>query len=467
MAQRIREAVVSHVQSEVEELESSAGLPFRELLDEERIKTALDHAGIEFRERVYDPTTTLSAFLSQAVASKDSSCEDAVSRVLADRVANGKPACSADTSSYCAARMRLPEDVIAELARQTGQELDAQAEEQWLWNGRHVKIVDGSTAEMTDTPANQAEYPQSRTQKPGLGFPTLRLVVLLSLATGGALECAIGPCRGKKTGEQSLFREMGDTLNPGDILVGDCLYDAYRDIAQLQERGVDIAFGMNQSRHCDFREGRKLGRDDHIVVWKRPKYDANRFDSREQWEALPDEMEMREVRCIVRRKGYRTRTILIVTTLLDGSMYTSKQLTDLFAERWHCELDLRSIKQALGMYRLRCKTPAMVRKELWVYLLAYNLIRTRMAQAASVHGKLPRHLSFTAAKTHMHNFAPRMDGVSQDVRDRLEAALLKAIATCTVAERPGRKEPRAIKKRKQKYKYLTKPRAQARKGLAA
>jgi hypothetical protein len=467
MAQRTKEVLVSQVQSALKELEVSQGLPFRDLLDEARIRRVLDRAGIQYRDRVYDPMTTLAAFLSQAAASKDASCEDAVSRVLAERVANGQSACSADTSSYCAARIRLPEEVIVELTREIGQELDERAEEGWLWKGRHVKIVDGSTTEMTDTPANQAEYPQSRTQKPGLGFPVLRLVVLLSLATGGALDCAVGPCRGKKTGEQSLFRQLGDTLQPEDILLGDRLYDAYRDIAQLRERGVDVVFGMKQSRQCDFRKGRKLGPGDHVVMWNKPKYDADRFESREEWEALPDEMEMREVRCTVRRKGYRTRVVMIVTTLLDGEIYSSEELTDLFAERWHCELDLRSIKQALGMYRLRCKTPAMVRKELWVYLLAYNLIRARMAQAACVHNKLPRHLSFTAAKTHMHNFAPHMERASQAVCDRLEAALLKAIATCTVGQRPDRKEPRAVKKRQQKYKYLTQPRAQARKRLAA
>jgi hypothetical protein len=467
MAQRIKEEIVSHVQSELKELESSQGLPFRELLDEKRIKEALARAGVSFRKRVFDPMTALAAFLSQVVASKDSSCEDAVSRVLAERVANGQPACSTDTSSYCTARTRLPEQAIAELTRQTGQELDEQAKDAWLWKGRHVKLVDGSTDEMTDTPANQAEYPQSRTQEPGLGFPVLRLVALFSLATGAVLDCAIGPCRGKKTGEQSLFRQLWDALKSGDILMGDRLYDAYRDIALLQAQGVDTVFGKKQSRRCDFRKGRKVGPNDHVVEWKRPKFDATRFESKSEWEALPDKLEMREVRCIVRRPGYRTRTVEIVTTLLDSSLYSSKELTDLFAQRWHCELDLRSLKQALGMYRLRCRTPEMVRKELWVYLLAYNLIRVRMAQAGAIHNKLPRNLSFTAAKTHMHNFALRMEGASQADQDRLEAALLKAIATCTVGERPGRKEPRAVKKRKHKYKYLTQPRTQARKRLAA
>jgi hypothetical protein len=416
---------------------------------------------------VFDPFTTLSAFLSQAVASKDSSCEDAVSRVLAERVANGQRRCSIDTSSYCKARGRLPEAAIADLAREIAQELEREVATEWLWKGRHVKIVDGSTAEMADTPENQAEYPQSSSQKAGLGFPLLRMVVLFSLAAGALLDCASGPCRGKKTGEQSLFRELWDALEPGDIVLGDRLFDAYRDIAQLLARGVDTVFGKKQSRRCDFRQGRKLGPDDHIVMWKKPKYDSTRFDSREEWEALPDEIAMREVRCIVRRAGYRTRTVIIVTTLLDGETYSSQDLTDLFAQRWHCELDLRSLKQSLGLRRLRCQSPAMVRKELWVYFLAYNLIRVRMAQAAAVHDKLPRTLSFTAAKTLIHHFAPRMSASSQAVHARLETELLQAIASCRVGQRPGRKEPRAVKKRQQKYPYLTKPRPQARQGLAA
>jgi len=467
MAQRTKEAVIGHVQTELKKLELADGLPFRRLLDEQRIKNALERAGVKFRERIYDPLTTLYAFLSQAVASKGSSCEDAVSRILADRVANHKPACSTDTSSYCKARGRLSEEVVVELARETGQELDRDAAEEWLWKGRRVKIVDGSTAEMTDTPENQAEYPQSSTQKAGLGFPMLRIVVFFSLAVGTVLECAIGPCRGKKTGEQSLFRQLWGALQPGDLVLGDCLYDAYRDIAQLKIRGVDTLFGKKQSRAADFRTGRKLGQDDHIVTWKKPKYDAQRFESRAEWEALPDEIEMREVRCQVRRPGHRTRTIIIVTTLLESQLYSAKALTDLFAWRWHCELDLRSLKQVLGMHRLRCQTPAMVRKELWVYLLAYNLLRVRMAQAAAVHGVRPRHLSFTAAKTHIHNFAIHMSMASPGDYTRLETDLLKAIASCRVGQRPGRKEPRAVKKRKQKYLHLTKPRVQARQGLAA
>lgn len=467
MAQRTKDSVVRHVQFAIEEVKSTDGLPFRRLLDKQRLEDALNRAGVRFRERIYDPLTTIAAFLSQVVASKDSSCENAVSRVLVERVANGQSACSADTGSYCRARGRLPESAVVELTRETGQELDRQAAEEWLWKGRHVQIVDGSTAEMTDTPQNQAEYPQSSTQKKGLGFPILRMAVVFSLAVGTVLDCALGPCRGKKTGEQSLFRQIWDLFRSNDIVLGDCLYDAYRDIAQLKARGVDSVFGKKQSRRVDFRRGRTLGRDDHVVVWDKPKYDAQRFGSRAEWEALPAQMEMREIRRTIRRRGYRTRTVIIVTTLLDAELYSSEELTDLFALRWHCELNLRSLKQSLGMRRLHCKTPAMVRKELWMYLLAYNLVRVRMAQAAAMHGLPPRQLSFTAAKTHIHNFALPMQTASKAKYNRLESELIKAIASCRVGQRPGRKEPRALKKRQQKYSYLMKPRTRARKGVAA
>lgn len=467
MAQCIKVAPTRHVKSELKGLQASEGLPFRELLDENRLRLALERIGVAFRDRIYTPMTTLSAFLSQVIASKDSSCEHTVSRVIAERVANKKAACSTDTSSYCQARSRLPEEVIAQLARETGQELDRGAVPEWLFKGRSVKVVDGSTAEAADTPENQEAYPQSSTQKPGLGFPMLRIVAIFSLAVGTVLECAIGPCRGKKTGEQSLFRSLGESLNPGDILLGDCLYDCYRDIAQLKARGIDVLFGRKSSRAVDFRTGRRLGPTDHVVTWQKPKYDSNRFASLEEWEALPDEIEMREVRCMVRRKGHRNRTIIVVTTLLDDDVYTSKDVTDLFARRWQVELNLRSLKQVLGMRRLKCKTPAMVRKELWTYMLAYNLVRVRMAQAAAVHGKRPTNLSFTAAKTHIYNFAAPLKNASSKDRERVEHELLKAIANCTVGERPGRKEPRAVKKRQQKYSYLSQPRAQARYALKA
>lgn len=467
MAHRTKESLLGHVQSEIKRLNAEQGLPFRELLDENRLLAALERAGVTFRERIYTPMVTLCAFLSQGMGNDDPSCANAVSRVLADRVRRNLKPCSTDSSSYCLARKRLPEQAVAELARETGRELHRKADEDWLWNCRPVVMVDGSTETMADTAENQKEYPQSRGQKHGLGFPIMRYVVLLSLAVGTVLECATGPCRGKQTGEQSLFRKTWDALQPGTIVLGDRLYDAYRDIALLKGRKIDVVFGKKQSRNCDFRKGRRLSKDDHVVVWEKPKYDASRYENKAEWESLPDKLEMREVRVVVRRKGYKTRSVVIVTTLLDADVYSAKELTDLFNARWNCELDLRSIKRVLGIHHSRCQTPEMVRKELWMHFLAYNLIRVRMAQAAAQHNELPRKLSFTAAMNHIHNFAEALRGSSGAEHDRIEGELLRAIATCRVGDRPGRKEPRAVKKRQQKYSYLTKPRAQARKGLAA
>jgi hypothetical protein len=467
MAYRTKESVSCQVRLECESLESSEGLPFQHLLNVERIMSALNRAGVSFRERIFPPTVAIWAWLSQIGTREHSSCRDAVGRVLADRLARGQRPCSTDTASYCAARGRLPEQVIADLARETGQGLHRAAPAPWLWKGRSVAIVDGSTATMIDTAENQAEYPQSRNQKPGLGFPILRFVLLLSLSVGTVLECAIGGCRGKKTGEQSLFRQMWDAFHPGDIVLGDRLYDAYRDIVLLKEQGIDVLFGKKSSRSFDFRRGRKLGPGDHVITWKKPRYDKSRYDSREQWESLSDEIEVREIRITVRRKGYRTRTVLVVTTLLDGEEYSAREVTDLFAERWHCELDLRSIKRSLGMHHLFCESPAMVRKELWMHLLAYNLIRVRMAQAAALHGATPRTLSFTAARDLLHSFAPYLGSSLGDEHRTIEAALLEAIAHDRVGMRPGRKEPRAIKKRAKSYSWLTKPRSEARKQLAA
>lgn len=467
MAQLSKESLEVQVRHELEQLRSAPGLPFQQIFDAQRIQAALDASKVSFRDRCFNPFVTLWMFLSQVTAGETSSCQDAVSRLQADRAVKKLPAISSDTSSYCQARARLPLAVIQSLTRDVGQELQAQAPDKWLWKGRPVKIVDGSTATMADTAENQLEFPQSRNQKAGLGFPILRFVVVIALSVGTVLECAVGPCRGKKTGEQSLFRQIQHVCQPGDILLGDRLFDAYADIAKLAENKVDVVFGMKQSRHCDFRKGRRLGHDDHIVCWQRPPFDANRFESRAEWALLPETLEMREVRLVVQRKGFRTRTVVIVTTLLDPREYPAEDLMDLFAERWHCELDLMSLKRSLGLHHLRCKTPDMVKKELWMYLLSYNLVRVRMAQAAAVHDVMPRRLSFTAARNHVHNFSPMMSAASPGEFTRLEAALLQAIAGNKLLSRPGRKEPRAVKKRPKKYPALTQPRAKARKRLMA
>ena len=258
-------------------LKETGFLPLSDLLPEETVRQVLNELGIKSRNRTFHPVVTLWSFLWQ-VMSQDHSCREAVARVLAWRVFRGLKACSAKTSSYCAARLRLPLQLITALVRRVARDMEQQVKPEWRWKGRDVKLVDGSTVLAPDTDANQAAFPQSRRQKRGLGFPIMRIVVMFSLATGAALEVVVGPCRGKKTGENTLFRQMYEQFKRGDIALADRLFDSYRDIAQLRGRGVDVLFRMNATRHHDFRRGRWLGREDHVVEWRKPKFDASRFD---------------------------------------------------------------------------------------------------------------------------------------------------------------------------------------------
>src|SRR5215470_5145701 len=343
--------------------------------------------------------------------------------------------------------------------RKLGAQTHQGAPAAWLWCGRRVKLVDGSTAIMADTLANQKAYPQLSSQKPGLGFPIARFVVIFCLATGSVLEAAIGKCQGKQTGENALFRSLWDELEPGDVVLGDRYYSSYFDIILLKQRGVDSVFRLHQRRPCDFRRGRRLGPEDQIVTWLRPA----RPDWMEEatYEQIPEAMEIRQVRIHVHQPGFRTRVLDLATTLLDHEIYTKSALSTLFRQRWHAELDLRSIKIVLGMDLLRCKTPEMVRKEIWMTLLGYNVIRMVMAQASQEHRCDPRHLSFKGALQTVQEFGPALRAGSAWHRRWLWTIVLSSVAGDAVGHRPNRVEPRARKRRPKPYPLLTKPRRQA------
>lgn len=440
-------------------------LPFSDLLSAAEVQPVLGALEVTFRERVFDPVVTLWAFLSQ-VFSFDHSCRETVARVLAWRVSRGEQPCSAQTGSYCQARKRLPEALPAALARRIGQEMERRAEAGWLWKERHhVKIVDGSTVLMPDTPANQESFPQSAGQKPGLGFPIARLVVVFSLACGAALELAMGPCRGKRTGENTLFRRIMDALEPNDVVLGDAVFESYQDLAMLKQRGIEAVFRKHGTRRCDFRRGTWLGTKDHVVTWSKPAFGSARFD-RQAYDQLPERLVIRELAFDVHQPGFRSKQIVLVTTLLDAEVYPAEELAALYRERWHCELDLNALKTTLQMDMLRCKTPPMVRKEVWVHLLVYNLIRRLIAESAREFGQLPRRLSFKGALQTIGSFAPYLAIYRANRRAALTVQLLHAIASHHAGERPDRIEPRAIKRRP-KYSYLTLPRRLAKQRLTA
>ena len=407
---------------------------------------------------MFNPVTTIWGFLSQ-VLSEDHSCRDAVSRIIAHRAANGLPACSPNTASYCNARGRVVTDVLRTLAKRTAQELQAGAAHDWKWNGRSVFIADGSHVSMPDTPENQASYPQPPTQQPGVGFPLARVVVLLSLATGACHDMAIEPYEGKGTGETTLLRAMYDALKPGDVVLADALFDNYFLVCELRDRGIDIvARAQYQRVGSQTLESRP---DGDILLWRRPN--KPRGMTGEQYRRYPETLLMRQVAVDARDKNNRAEQFHVVSTILDASI-DGGQFGDLYERRWEGEVDIRSIKSTMQMDILRCKAPEMVHKEIWAHLLAYNLLRTVMAVAAGENGLEPRQVSFKGAKQAVTAFAPKIEAARPEDRARLIDALLAAIAYHRVGDRPGRWEPRARKRRPKPGARLTQPRAVAKLG---
>ena len=441
------------------------GLPFSEVLSAEDVHEAFDAAGASFaddqEEAVYTPEVTLWAFLSQVLfKGEQRSCLAAVSRVLVLLVALGRPPCAKNSGAYCRARAKIPTPVIRRLATQTAERAEQQLPKRWRWRGRHVKLVDGFTVSMPDTPANQQEYPQPNTQKPGLGFPLARCVVLLSLASGMVADLEIGPYAGKETGETALLRAMLARLQDGDIVLADRHYCSYFMIALLCALGVDFVVRLHQCRTADFRQGRRLGRGDHTVAWQRPEQPEWMDDA--TYASMPATITVREIEVRVQQPGFRTEAFVVVTTLLDAEEYTAEEVSELYRQRWLAELDIRVIKSTLGFDVLRCQTPEMVRKELWTALLAYNLIRQTMLQAAKGARCSPRELSFTHALQTIGASWGVVVVLSAEAQIVLIDASLAGLADQRIGDRPDRVEPRQIKRRPKSHKWLTKPRSEAR-----
>lgn len=442
-------------------LRKAPDLPLACWLPAVQVEATMAAAGVTFRKRIFSPVVTVWTYLSQ-VLSVDQSCQNAVARLIAWRVAQGSSACSPDASSYSEARQRLPLPALQELLRQTGQCVPESA---WLWKGRQVKIVDGSSVTATDTSANQQKYPQSSEQAPGLGFPMVRVVVLFSLAFATVLDACWGPMCGRYSGENTLFRRLWGFLKPNDILLADSVFESYRDIADLRQRGVDVVMRRNGSRRSDFRRGRWLGLGDHLVTWSKPGFQPHRFEH-SNYDALPEQMTVRELRYQVVTPGFRTQCVVLVTTLLDAEFYGKDDLTELYRQRWHCELDFNALKTTMQLKHVNCKTPAMVEKTIVMYLLAYNLLRRIMAESARQAGCTPRTISFKGALQLVHAFADHLMQPNADV-NQLTRTLLVTIAHHRVGRRPNRIEPRKIKRRNARYSRLMLPRALERQRLMA
>lgn len=429
--------------------DKAPGLPFADVLSESRIQALLDEWQIEFRERVYSPCVTLWVFLSQ-VLSADQSCRQAVARLLAFRVAKGQTPCSTETGSYCEARQRLPIELFPRLVRQTGEDLRHQVPEDWKWRGRMVQMVDGTTVSMPDTQDNARAFGKPGNQHGLTSFPVARLVALICWTTGAIWDLTIGPYRGKQTGEQTLFRSLRGVLSRGDVLLGDRFFGTFAEIALMAAQGVDVVFRLNATRRVDFRRGQSLGREDHLVTWNKPVKCPVGLTA-DEFAALPDHLTVREVRVRVTTPGFRTRTLVLVTTLTDPREITPDDLADLYRQRWHAELNLRSIKSVMHLDVLRCQTADMVRKEIWAHTLAYNLLRSLMCSAAAKHGCSVRAISFKASQQLLQAFHHQLLIAIPTALEPLSNTLIQALGVHRVGDRPDRYEPRKRKRQPKPY----------------
>jgi len=314
---------------------------------------------------------------------------------------------------------------------------------------------------MYDSPENQQEYPQAKNQHKYHGFPVARILGFFCLTTGALIDAAIGSlCMS----EISLFRMLYSRLNSGDVILGDRLYGSYGDIALLSRRSVDCVFRMHHRRKTDFRRGKKLGSYDHLVTWKKPRKGTLHLEP-ELYAKLPETMLVREIRYFINIKGYRTKKVTLVTTLLDHHVYTYELLAELYGLRWQVEIDLRHLKTTMKMEHIHSKTPEMVRKEFYVHLLAYNLIRATLWEAGIKHNVPPSRLSYKGAIQHVLNFVPIL-AIMKD-RDIIYGVMLTIISRGKLPERPFRVEPRMVRSKKRQFPRLTQPRQEIRQKLIA
>jgi Transposase DDE domain len=419
--------------------------------------------GYCWRDRIWNPVLTFWTFLVQ-VLHPGSPCREAVALVLADQAVQSRRRISPDASAYCQARQRVPLSIFATALHKVGRRLQAKVQGQYLWHGRRVRLVDGSSCSMPDTPDLQEAFGQPDGQKSGCGFPVARIVAMFCWATGAVLDVVIGAYR---SSELTLVHPLWDHLKRGDIVLADRFYCTYVILAELLAHGCEAVFRLHggRSRTMDFRQGRCLGRQDRLMTWDRPTV-CPRGLSREQWMSLPEHLTIRVIRFSTDVPGFRSRTILVATTLLDPVAYPVEEIAALYGDRWTVELRLRDIKTTMQMDVLRGKSPDVVRKEILMHLLAYNLIRTLMWQAAQKHGRPLHRLSFAGAVQHLNALAPYLWlYAGTDRSGVLYGLLLEWIARDTLACRPGRIEPRAVKRRPKQYDRLNKPRYELRRAL--
>lgn len=439
----------------------STGLPFRDLLPQSTIQEIIDELQIKYYRRIFDPFVTIWAFLSQ-VLDAEKSCHNAVSRVIAWLSTEDVELPSTDTSAYCQARLRLSSELLKRLSFLSGVNLEKECTLEQLWCGRHVKVIDTSTASMPDTPENQLCYPQPSSQKPGCGFPITKIAVIFSLTTGALISSIINVLNIGDVKARLLYK----FLNPEDVLVGDRAFCSYADLYWIQDIGCDAVIRKNNNHRKSLETGYIVNKQDKIVTWCKPK-NCPKALTKEQFASLPKTIIVREISYDVNVPGFRTEHVIIVTTLLDAKQFPTHEIIELYHQRWNVEVNLKHLKTSLGMDILRSKTPEMVRKEIYAHFLAYNLLRSLMWEAGSVYGVSPFRISLQGTRNHFNNFISKLVSVSNNRVQKIYRSLLKIVVHKLVPLRPERVEPRVVKRRPKSYPSMQQPRKSIRKKLLA
>jgi hypothetical protein len=416
--------------------------------------------GVMSRRRIFSKENTFWAFFSQ-VLDADGGCKEVIRKLQSYASIKGVKVPSSSTASYCTARKKLDEQMLSGIFDHTAAQLNKMPKD-GLLNNRRVIVVDGTGVSMPDTPENQKAWPQWSSQKPGCGFPTARLCACFSLESGALLSYAIG---NKKSHELLMFRKQWKVFKQGDIFLGDKGFCSYFDIASLKEQGVDSVVTL--ARRAPVRPSgslKELGPDDLLITWERPLYTTKLSYSKEEWEALPQELVLRQVKVRVKYRGFRTQWFHIVTTLLDVSRYPAEELAELYFKRWDVELFFRDIKITMGLDVLRCLTPEMIRKEILMYFITYNCVRRLMCEAAEKASIGVRIVSFKGSVQALRSWEPHLNQakISRMERFRLIGDLYEAITNTPIRKRPGRSEPRCLKRRKKNYQLMTSPRHEIR-----
>lgn len=411
--------------------------------------------GGHVRHRQLPTHTTFWAFLSQILAG-NCSCQQTVRSIQSCMAHEGMDNVDLTDSAYCQARARLPLKLLEKIHEQVADQVVKHVGSDGLWLGRRVKVIDGSGIALPDTPSNQELFPQPANQKPGCGFPVLSLNAVIDLPTKGMLRPHIGNLHNH---DSRLIREHGEVFKAQDVALGDRGYCSYANIALLQQREVDVVLRCHHARKVDFRKGKRLGKLDRLVQWKRNQRTTGW--TLQDWKKLPPSMSIRVIKYKIQQKGFRTREVILATTLTDAKKYPAAAIIELYRQRWEIEVGLRDIKITMGMDRLRCKSPAMVKRELMMFLIAYNCIRLLMLQSSQLHGVALTNLSLANTIATLNEFRKNLLAHKRKPRltKLIHLKILYLIASNTLVHRPDRYEPRVVKKRPKGYQLMTRPRA--------